>query len=170
MHVGACPYRLNDAADFAAILGHGLTDAEVLQRQLVAQGNRLFSTRLQAGVVSKVSSDAIRPWLQIDYRNTDIVCGIVNKKMNHLYPSGRTTHSPTHVAQRYMLRSAAVGCVNQPITLTDAARRRSALSGTNQLDTDASQCHSRVRYRLENFSNFERFGFSVPVIPEPQEH
>ena len=60
MHMTAGLYRLNNAADFAAILRHVLANAEVPQRQLVAQWNRLFRTRLQAGVVSKVSSDAIR--------------------------------------------------------------------------------------------------------------
>jgi hypothetical protein len=50
----------------------------------VAQRNRLFRTRLQTGVVSKISSDAIRAWLQIDYSNTDIVAGIMHYKINHL--------------------------------------------------------------------------------------
>src|SRR5271156_5306589 len=84
MHMSAGLHRLDDAADFAAILRHAVANAEVLQRQLVAQWNSLFRPRLQAGVVDKVSSDAVRAWLQVNYGHTDVVGGIVHEKMNHL--------------------------------------------------------------------------------------
>jgi hypothetical protein len=45
MHMTAGLYRLNNAADFAAILRHVLANAEVPQRQLVAQWNRLLGLR-----------------------------------------------------------------------------------------------------------------------------
>jgi hypothetical protein len=56
---------------------------KVFEHQFVAQRYRLFSPRLQARVVSEVSSDPISVWLQIDYGNTDIVGGIVHEKINH---------------------------------------------------------------------------------------
>jgi hypothetical protein len=92
MHMKTGLYRLDDTADYASILRHALTNAKVLQRQLVAQGDRLFCTRHQARVVSKVSSDAIRAWLQVHYGDTDTVGGIVYEKMNHLssFPRNNT--------------------------------------------------------------------------------
>jgi hypothetical protein len=62
---------------------HAVANAKVFERQLVAPRYRMFSPRLQARVVSEISSDAIGVWLQIDYGNTDIVGGIVHEKMNH---------------------------------------------------------------------------------------
>jgi hypothetical protein len=86
VHVGARLDWPDDSTNLAAVFRHTLAHVEVPQRQLVTQRNRLFCSRLQAGIIGKVPPDAVRPRLKINDRNTDVVSGVVHEKMNHLYP------------------------------------------------------------------------------------
>src|SRR5215469_16010076 len=75
--------RLSDAADLTGVLDGGVADCKIFEGKFVSEGNGLFGARLQVRVVGEISSNTLGARFKIDNGNANVICGVMDKKVNH---------------------------------------------------------------------------------------
>jgi len=77
------PHGLDDGSDLASILDGGVADAEVAEGDLVAERDALLGVRAQGLTGMEVAAFAVGVGGDVDDRDTDVVRGFVNEKLDH---------------------------------------------------------------------------------------